>query len=213
MITQVKHLENLLIQGEWQKADIETEKLILSFCKSGKETWLKEDDIEFIPLVLLADVDMLWTKYSKGHFGFTVQEKIFNRVRDEVRSNPRDTIRRLISNIMNGSSDSMSSREVLMVPYFYSVAVGWIEGHPMDFLGAYGRDKTYRELTFDLNAPMGHLPCKTWWALNQQAKRIPVEILFKKYGIFGLPGCLTKYICSIELHFFRRVKIACQKLN
>lgn len=213
MITQMKNIENLLIQGEWQKADIETEKLILYFCKSGKETWLQEDNIDFIPLELLAHIDMLWTKYSKGHFGFTVQEKIFNRVRDEVRSNPRDTIRRLISNIMNGSSDSMSSREVLMVPYFYSVAVGWTEGHPMDSLGGYGRDKTYNELTFSLNAPMGHLPCKTWWTLNQQAKRIPVEILFKKYGILGFSGCLTRHICSVKLHFFKRVRIAYQKLN
>lgn len=211
MGTCIKNIENLLIQGEWRKADIETEKLIFSFYNSKKNSWLTPEDIDFIPLDTLACLEMLWTTYSQGRFGFRVQEQVHNRVRDEVRNNPRDSIKRIISNVLHGTNNSMSDKEVLMVPYFFGVEVGWIEGHPMDFLGAYGREKNYEDLTFDLSAPIGHLPCKTWWTLNQQAKRISIEALFKKYGILGISGCLIKYMCSVELHFFKRVRIACQQ--
>ncbi|MEH1869156.1 MAG: GUN4 domain-containing protein [Nostoc sp.] len=210
----IEDIENLLIQGEWRKADIETEKLIFSLCNSRKQAWLTPEDIDLIPLDILAHLDRVWTIYSQGRFGFQAQEQIHASVRAEVRNNNlRDSIKRLISDVLRGSNDSLSDKEVLMVPYFFGVNVGWIEGHPMDSLGAYGREKNYEELTFDLSAPVGHLPCKIWWTLNHQAKRISIEALLKKYGILGLSGCLVKYTCSLKIHFFKRVRIACQRFS
>ncbi|RCJ40862.1 hypothetical protein A6770_37185 [Nostoc minutum NIES-26] len=209
----IEDIENLLIKGEWTKADIETEKLIFSFCNSGKNLWLTPEDIDLIPLDTLARLEMLWTTYSQGRFGFQVQEQVHNRVRAELNNNPRDSIKQIISNVLYGNNDSMSNKEALMVPYFFGVEVGWIEGHPMDSLGAYGREKNYEELTFNLSAPVGHLPCKTWWTLNNQAKRISIEALFKKYGILGMSGCIVKYSCSVKLHFFKRVRIANQRFS
>ncbi|MBE9205517.1 GUN4 domain-containing protein [Nostoc sp. LEGE 06077] len=155
----IEYIENLLIKGEWKKADFETEKLIFSFCNSGKQLWLTLEDIDHIPLEILACLEKLWATHSQGRFGFQLQEQIHNSVRADVRNNTRDIIKGIISNVLHGNTDSMSDKEVLMVPYFFGVKVGWIEGHPMDSLGAYGRDKNYEELTFDLSAPAGHLPC------------------------------------------------------
>lgn len=206
----IDNIENLLIRGEWRKADLETEKIIFSFCNYEGHAWLKPEDIDRIPLDVLAHLEMLWTTHSRARFSFRIQEQVYNSVRSEVRANLRDSFQRMISDVLRGSNDGMSNREVLMVPYFFDVKVGWVEGHPMDSFGAYGRRKNYEELTFDLNAPVGHLPCRTWWTLSTQAKSISIEALFKKYGILGIPGSIVKYICSLELHFFKRVQIACQ---
>jgi hypothetical protein len=204
-------LEFFLIQKDWKGADIETERLVFSFCNYQQQEWLKAEDIDLIPLDVLANIEKLWTTHSQGRFGFRVQEQVHKRIRENVTTNPRDMFKKMVSDILRGSNDSMSDKEVLMVPYFYSVETGWIEGHPMDFLGAYGQQKSYEELTFDLTAPIGHLPCKIWWTLNYQAKKIPLNILFKKYGILGMAGSLCKYICSLELLFFKRIQIACQQ--
>lgn len=213
MGTCIESVENFLIRQEWKKADFETEKLIFSFCNYKGQEWLKPEDIDLIPLNILAHLENLWTTHSKGHFGFRTQEKIHNSIRTRIRANPRDSLQRMVSNVLRGSNDSMNGREVLMVPYFYSVEIGWTEAHPMDSFGAYGRDKSYEELTFDLAAPLGHLPCQTWWTLNHQTKQVPFNVLFKKYGILGLSGCMVKYQCSLELHLFKRIRIACQRFN
>lgn len=209
----IESVEDLLIRQKWKDADFETEKLIFSFCNYKGQEWLKPEDVDLISLETLAHLENLWTTHSKGRFGFRSQEKIYSSIREQIRANPRDSLQRMISDVLRGSSDSMSNREVLMVPYFYRVAIGWTEGHPMDSFGAYGRDKSYEELIFDLMAPVGHLPCQTWRTIFRQAKQIPLDVLFKKYGILGLPGSLVKYTCSVELHFFKRVQIACQRLG
>ncbi|MBV6621771.1 MAG: GUN4 domain-containing protein [Rivularia sp. (in: Bacteria)] len=209
-IESVKHF---LVRQEWKKADFETEKLIFSFCNYTGQEYLKLEDIDLIPLNILAHLENLWTTHSKGRFGFRTQEKIHNSIRKQIRLNPRESLQRMISNVMRGSNDSMNSKEVLMVPYFYGVEIGWIEGHPMDSLGAYGKDKSYEELTFDLSAPLGHLPCQTWWTLNHQTTQVPFNVLFKKYGIIGLPGCAIKYQFTLQLHLFKRIQIACQQFT
>lgn len=207
----IERVEDLLIEQRWKDADLETERLIFSFCNYKGQEWLKPEDIDLIPLETLAHLENLWTTHSRGRFGFRSQAKIHSNIREQIKANPRNSLQDFISGVLRGANDSMSSREALMVPYFYSVEIGWIEGHPMDSFGAYGRNKSYEELTFDLTAPVGHLPCQVWWTLNHQTKKISPDALFKKYGILGLPGCLVKYTCSVELHFFKRVQIACQR--
>lgn len=209
----IESVEKFLIRQEWKDADLETEKLISSFCNYRGQEWLKLEDVDLIPLDTLAHLEHIWTTHSKGRFGFRIQEQIHSSIRTQIKADSRDRFQRIVSDILRGSSDSMSGKEALMVPYFYSVEVGWTERHPMDSFGAYGREKSYEELTFDLAAPLGHLPCQTWWTLHHQTKQVPIDALLKKYGILGLPGSLVKYTCSIELHFFKRVQIACQRFS
>jgi hypothetical protein len=42
-----------------------------------KEGWLRMEDIERFPCQDLRAIDQLWVKYSNGHFGFSVQKKIY----------------------------------------------------------------------------------------------------------------------------------------
>lgn len=205
-----KRVEQLLTQQEWEQADSETEKLICSFCNYDGQEYLKPEDIDLIPLDILAGLENLWTTHSQRRFGFSVQEKIHNKVRNQIKYSQRDSLKRLFFDLLQGNNDAMSGKEALMVPYFYSVEVGWTEGHPTDAFGAYGRNKSYEELTFNLTAPTGHLPCGVWWTLKAQAKQVPIDVLLKKYGLLGISGSLVKYVSSIELYFFRRVRVACQ---
>jgi hypothetical protein len=57
MGTCIKDIENLLIQGEWRKADIETEKLIFSFYNSKKNSWLTPGDQRGIQLKSAMGID------------------------------------------------------------------------------------------------------------------------------------------------------------
>jgi hypothetical protein len=42
-----------------------------------RKSWLTVEDIENFPCEDLRIIDQLWVKYSGGHFGFSVQKKIY----------------------------------------------------------------------------------------------------------------------------------------
>ena len=70
-------LESLLAQGEWQKADQKTSKLMLQ--AMNKNSWFdvsKQDLLNF-PVTDLRTMDRLWVHYSNGKFGFSVQKQIW----------------------------------------------------------------------------------------------------------------------------------------
>jgi hypothetical protein len=79
-------LMSLLQTQQWEKADRETQEkvaqLLGSFYPvpdpSGLLTpWLpKATDISKIPCTDLLTIDLLWTKFSEGRFGFNVQRRI-----------------------------------------------------------------------------------------------------------------------------------------
>jgi GUN4-like/TIR domain len=70
-------LENLLKAGQWQEANQETAWLMLSISGKQGQKWLFKEDIENFPRLDFQTIDSLWTKYSKGKFGFSVQKKIW----------------------------------------------------------------------------------------------------------------------------------------
>ncbi|ACK70061.1 GUN4 domain protein [Gloeothece citriformis PCC 7424] len=73
-------LNQLLAQGQWQAADVETSKLMLQIM--GKQSWhdVYPADIDHFPYGDLMTIDHLWVKYSGGKFGFSVQKEIWLRV-------------------------------------------------------------------------------------------------------------------------------------
>jgi len=84
-------LQTLLDSGDWKEANQETTKLLVKI--SGREQLgpldspnaigtLGDRDIEALPCQDLLIIDKLWSKYSGGRFGFTVQTKILQEVRD-----------------------------------------------------------------------------------------------------------------------------------
>nr|YP_009773964.1 conserved hypothetical plastid protein [Caulacanthus okamurae]QIZ74581.1 conserved hypothetical plastid protein [Caulacanthus okamurae] len=77
---EYKHLQTLLIQKQYQKADHLTQ---LSLCKlvgldhNSKRNWLYFTDIPLISSDDLKNIDLLWRLYSREKFGFSSQRQIW----------------------------------------------------------------------------------------------------------------------------------------
>ncbi|WNZ48150.1 GUN4 domain-containing protein [Leptolyngbya boryana CZ1] len=71
-------LRDLLKAGKWSEADEETRSAILKAANRGSAA-LSMDSAEFkrIPYRDLKTIDQLWVTSSNGHFGFSVQKKIW----------------------------------------------------------------------------------------------------------------------------------------
>ncbi len=74
-------LRDLLKAGKWKEADSETTRVML---KAADREWLNYDDLEKFPCIDLCTLDRLWTKYSDGHFGFSVQKRLWLSVGGKV---------------------------------------------------------------------------------------------------------------------------------
>ena len=73
-------LENFLKANKWLEADRETWKLMLKIAGREKEQWLDVPQYNNFPCKDLLIIDRLWTKYSNGHFGFSVQKRIWESI-------------------------------------------------------------------------------------------------------------------------------------
>ena len=70
-------LRDLLKAQNWKAADQETLKVMLQAASKQKEGWLDSDSMKNFPCTDLRTIDQLWVKYSNGHFGFSVQKRIW----------------------------------------------------------------------------------------------------------------------------------------
>ena len=70
-------LEALLKAGKWKEADGETSKVMLEVAGQTERGYLMPDDLEDFPCEDLLTIDRLWVEASNGHFGFSVQKKIW----------------------------------------------------------------------------------------------------------------------------------------
>ena len=70
-------LNSLLQAQNFEEADLETRKIMLAVAKREKEGWLRIEDAEKFPCKELRSIDQLWLKYSRGKFGISVQQQIY----------------------------------------------------------------------------------------------------------------------------------------
>ena len=70
-------LRDLLASAKWKEADEETTNKILEVAGRSKEGYLLNSDINTFPVKDLGTIDLLWVKYSNGHYGFSVQKDIY----------------------------------------------------------------------------------------------------------------------------------------
>ena len=70
-------LERLLNAGEWKAADGETYRLMITTVGKEEGEGFSAEDLETFPCEDLLTIDRLWVKESNGHFGFSVQKKIW----------------------------------------------------------------------------------------------------------------------------------------
>jgi eukaryotic-like serine/threonine-protein kinase len=139
-------LRNLLAAGKWKEADGETVKVMLKAARREKEGWFTKESIENFPCDDLRTIDQLWVKYSQGHFGFSVQKKIWLEVGGKV---DYDTECKL------------------------GDRVGWRKG---------GSWLNKSDLTFNKQAPLGHLPAGEWVGGKSRSSRRIYNLLASYYS-------------------------------
>ncbi|MBD2388348.1 serine/threonine-protein kinase [Cylindrospermum sp. FACHB-282] len=77
-------LRDLLADGNWRGANIETSNLMLSLGCPTKGRWLDSESIKKISCEEFHIIDKLWINYSNGKFGFSIQHKIWDTVQGNV---------------------------------------------------------------------------------------------------------------------------------
>jgi serine/threonine-protein kinase len=79
-----RRLRDLLAAQEWCQADEETYEALLKIAHREKEGWLDYKSTCGLPCQDLQTIDRLWLEYSNGHFGFSVQRKIWETVGGKI---------------------------------------------------------------------------------------------------------------------------------
>ena len=124
-------LRRYLVEGNWFEADKETIRLILDIAGMPQEE-LSPDEIKQFPCNDLRVIDQLWSKYSNGRFGFSIQLRIYQ----ELGGNLAATI---------------EQNQQLIEKW--GEQLGWRENK---------RWKPCNELDYSLNAPQGGHPSRWW---------------------------------------------------
>jgi hypothetical protein len=77
IIKRYSRLGELLKKGEWEAADKETYNLIITAVGKEEGQWFDREDLEKLPCLDLRAIDRLWVEASGGHFGFSVQKRVW----------------------------------------------------------------------------------------------------------------------------------------
>ncbi len=131
-------LETLLKAKNFRAADEETYKVMLAVANRESEGWLRREDAQRFPCRELRSIDKLWLKYSRGKFGISVQQQIYQRL---------------------GGTEDFN----LDVWRSMGDLVGWRSGgNWLSNLRSWMRGGEnwlfYSDLNFSQTAPLGHLP-------------------------------------------------------
>lgn len=70
-------LENMLKSKNWEEADQVTSEIIWKLAGTSQERSFRAEVSRHFPCEVLRTIDALWTKYSDGRFGFSVQRSIW----------------------------------------------------------------------------------------------------------------------------------------
>lgn len=70
-------LERYLKNGEWEEADSETYRLMITEVGKDEGQWFSSEDLLNFPCEPLKAIDGLWVKHSGGKFGFSVQKEMY----------------------------------------------------------------------------------------------------------------------------------------
>ena len=77
--SKYSELERLLKAGEWRSADQETYRLMITTVGKEEGQGFSVEDLKTFPCEDLLTIDRLWVEASNGHFGFSVQKKIWEK--------------------------------------------------------------------------------------------------------------------------------------
>jgi len=83
-LVDYRQLSQFLANGQWREADLETMRVMLEIADREERGWLQRKDIEDLPDTAIQNIDKLWLQYSQGHFGLSVQARIWLECRGET---------------------------------------------------------------------------------------------------------------------------------
>ena len=75
-------LEYWLKRHRWEEADMETNHIVLSRASRLQDGFLSKISIDFYSSDFLTKIDDLWLQYSKGRFGFSIQNFIYQEFKN-----------------------------------------------------------------------------------------------------------------------------------
>lgn len=73
-------LRDLLAANKWKDADMETYLVMVQAIGQNNGHYFTTEELLNFPCTDLRTIDRLWTKYSNGRFGFSVQKEIYSNV-------------------------------------------------------------------------------------------------------------------------------------
>jgi hypothetical protein len=131
-VYRFRRLQELLAAGDWRQADRETIQVILSVTGASDLESISPNDVRQFPCNELHVIDKLWTNYSQGRFGFSVQAQLYQSV--------------------GGSLETTIAQDYSVIERFGD-RVGWRVN---------GNWQKCDDLDYTLNAPIGCHPSRWW---------------------------------------------------
>jgi GUN4-like/NACHT domain len=113
-------LEKLLRAGQWEEADRETYRLMITAVGKEEGQIFDRTDLENFPCEDLLEIDRLWIETSNEHFGFSVQKKVWQRYGSPMVYN--DDYRKFMEEVGWRSKGSFVRYEDLQFSLFPSPA-------------------------------------------------------------------------------------------
>ncbi len=131
-VERYQNLQRLLKTGKLLEADEETVRVILQEAGTPNREDLTPDAVKQFPCSVLRVIDRLWTTYTGGRFGFSVQLKLYQSV--------------------GGTLETAIAQDTTMLAKLGD-KVGWREN---------GQWKTLADVSHDLHDPIGCYPVVWW---------------------------------------------------
>ena len=140
-----RKLDQLLSTNKWKEADQETANIMLKIMGREIQGYLDIVSCQNFPKDELKIIDQMWVKYSNGHFGFSVQKKIFTKIGGGIYGFDYDMVCKF------GQEVEWKKKG------FLGISNGWVIGNDW---------KLYDDLSFEiLVSNKGHLPYGyRWWS-------------------------------------------------
>nr|MDZ8063618.1 GUN4 domain-containing protein [Nostoc sp. EkiNYC01] len=136
-------LNELLAYSRWQDANEKTFDILLKIAGREKQGTLYLEDVEKLSCQDLCAIDNLWSKYSNGHFGLSIQKQIWQK---NIKANQEVNEETLYS---FGTQVGWLRPKIARKQLFINVDLFFEEKPPVWFY----------DLIFTIKAPKGHLPC------------------------------------------------------
>ncbi|NEQ30424.1 MAG: hypothetical protein F6K04_05405 [Leptolyngbya sp. SIO4C5] len=133
-------LQSYLTIQDWQGADAETRRILQQWVHADGDLYGMPQS-SAIPAEVIRQLDQLWSEASGGRFGFSAQQRLWQEIAAQQMGNPNEAVKA------------------------FGDRVGWTRTTGSDY-GFIAPDWLVEpELTFSLQAPVGHLP---WTGIDWQ---------------------------------------------